>query len=182
MAASSRGYNARGVVVADLLECLVQISALGETVGRLERLVEVFPDSSWRHCGDEREGSSALDALACIVLYEDSLDESLRTVLARTPPGDVTAASRSLQAGGRHDDRSAAAMLARFAAQRRSTLAILTHCSAEDLSRTLADPLRGSLQVADLVALTLANDTDRIGQIRTRLFRQASHPPTQGDS
>ena len=73
-------------------------------------------------------------------------------------------------------------MLARFAAQRRSTLAILARCSAEDLSRTLEDPLRGSLQVADLVALTLANDTDHIGQIRERLFSQATNSPTQGDA
>ncbi len=52
-----------------------------------------------------------------------------------------------------------------FCTRRAATVAVLEQCSAEQLNRTGAEPSRGQMTVADLVALMLAHDTDCLGEL-----------------
>ena len=52
-----------------------------------------------------------------------------------------------------------------FAARRAETVRVLERCSADQLNRIGIEPLRGPMTVADVVAVMLAHDTDRIGDL-----------------
>jgi hypothetical protein len=45
---------------------------------------------------------------------------------------------------------------------------VLEACSADQLNRIGIEPSRGPMTVADLVAVMLAHDTDRLGELVTR--------------
>jgi hypothetical protein len=129
--------------MADLLECLIQIKALSHSIARLERLVADAPEAV-------RPGVDAV--LDRLLDAERAYAAALRVVAAAGSP--TTAAASRLE---------------RFTAARRAVLAALQQYSAADLGRAVDWPGRPGTSVADLVAIMLARDTERIGEIRRRV-------------
>lgn len=164
--------------MADLLECLVQIRALAETVGRLTRLAAAFPAEAWSHHEPTWPGGSALDIVARMseeeLVTKRRLQDSLRR---RAPRGRQSSAP----AGSRACCPDNASPLDRFAENRRDNLLLLSACSAEDLALRVADPARGEFHIADLVAEMLAHDTDHLGEILRRLSSTVEVAPTDGE-
>ena len=148
--------------VADLLECLIQIKGLADTPRRLaQRAAEFaaaspFPDEA---AGRAREIAGLL--LAAETRFRRALSSMLaldRPALERLPDAHTTDAP-----GDSPGDCQRT-----FAAERAETVGVLEACSAEQLNRIGLDPLRGPMTVADLVAVMLAHDTDRVGDLITR--------------
>jgi hypothetical protein len=125
--------------MADLLECLIQIKALEQSIGRIERIVPAIPPGS-------RAGADALVA---------GLIEAERAC-ARVGLGRET-----VNAAG-----ASAPAVDVFIAERRANLAVLQASTAADLGRHIDWPGRPGTTLADLVAIMLANDTDRIGDLQ----------------
>lgn len=125
--------------MADLLECLIQLKALEHSLDRLERFVSAAPAAAHPH----------VDALMDRLIEAE--DAYARALLCREPVRDPS---------------GCATRLGRFAAVRRATLSVLQGYSAEELGRPVAWPGRPRTSVADLVAIMLAHDTERIGEIR----------------
>lgn len=125
--------------MADLLECLIQLKALEHSLDRLERFVAAAPAT----------GDSHVDAVM------DGLIEAehayARTLSCREPA---------------RDGRGSTPKLRWFAALRRETLTVLQGYSAEELARPVTWAGRPRTSVADLVAIMLAHDTERIGEIQ----------------
>ena len=164
--------------MADLLECLVQIRALAETVGRLTRLAAAFPGEAWSRHGTAWPDGSALDVLARMTEEEIAVGVRLWDSLTPLSPrrSRPTAPERSLACSP-----DTAHTLDRFAAQRRNTLELLGACSANDLALKVPDPERAEFQVADLVAEMLARDTDHLGEIFQRLSSTVAFKSTDGE-
>lgn len=131
--------------MADLLECLIQIKALGEALdtatgtrsvaGRIS--AEMDDAAVWRRMLEaERRYAEALGA-----------GTGVRPVMPAEEPG--TAAARE-----------------EFAERRRTHLAMLSHCSAAQLGGSVEWPGRPATTVADIVAIMLANDTEALGELR----------------
>ena len=127
--------------MADLLECLIQLKALEHSLDRLERFV------------------AAAAAAAAVYPHVDAAMDGLieaehayaRTLGCREPVCDSS---------------EYATRLGRFAAVRRATLTVLHGYSAEELGRPVTWAGRPRTSVADLVAIMLAHDTERIGEIQ----------------
>jgi len=137
--------------MADLLECLIQIKALAETLeiaagtraasGRAVAETERVP--IWQRLADaERRYAAAL-----------GLDAHAQPAAATDAAGELTAR-------------------AAFAARRRAILAFLNRCTASQLADRIEWPGRRSTTVADLVAIMLANDTERLGERRQADLRR----------
>jgi hypothetical protein len=129
--------------VADLLECLIQLKALGHSIDRLERFAAVVPAAV------RPKADAILDRL---LEAEQAYAEAL---------------------GGRglvRPTATAVTRVATFAAARRATFDRLQGYSAEQLGRPVDWPGRPATSVADLVAIMLAHDTELIGELR-RLAR-----------
>ena len=132
--------------MADLLECLIQIKALGEPLGMVTLSVSagmspemetVTISDVWRRMADaERHYANALG----------------------TEPG------ARAEFAARHE--RAAVAREEFVAGRRSNLATLNGCTAAQLAGSIEWPGRPSTTVADLVAIMLANDTEVLGELR----------------
>jgi hypothetical protein len=125
--------------VADLLECLIQIKALGHSISRLERFVAGAPPA-------------ARDAVGA--------------VLQRLLEAEGAYGRAGLGAAAAFPECQAAGRLAQFVALRRAHLVVLERLSAEELGRIVDWPGRPGTSVADLVAMMLAHDTERIGEIQ----------------
>jgi hypothetical protein len=154
--------------MADLLECLLQIKALRETLGRLEDLVGAVPAARW----DIRPAPQTwapLEVVAHLADVELVHGVRLRQVLTMERPPLLAVDPRVLAV--RADYRSWALPLAldRFAVRRVETLELLDSCRADELERFGVHPRRGAMTVADLVAFMLTHDIDHLGQIRERL-------------
>ena len=131
--------------MADLLECLIQLKALELSINRLERFVGAAPAAARANV------DAVLDRLL------DAEDAYARAL------------------SGLHPTRRAGApatRLGQFAAARRAALDLLQRYSAEELGRAVDWPGRPGTSAADLVAIMLAHDTERIGDIQ-RLLRGA---------
>ena len=132
--------------MADLLECLIQIKALRETLALAETgtlsISENVPADMERvrvwqvMCEAERRYAQALGT-----------DAGVRRGAASVS-GEVADARKA------------------FLERRRANLAMLSDCGAAPLAGPVAWPGRPSTTVADLVAIMLANDTEVLGDLR----------------
>jgi len=125
--------------MADLLEGLIQIKALTHSITRLERWVAEAPAETHR----------------TVAALLERLVEAERAY-ARDGLGLAVEGA----AGGPTSPMDA------FRRMRQANLAVLEACSADALGRRVDWPGRPGTSVADLVAIMLAHDTERIGEIR----------------
>ncbi len=130
--------------MADLLECLIQIKALGEA------LAGPSCDSS----GESADGELAR-VWERMADAERRYANALGTRLAGGPPP------------ARSQEGAAAASVV-FASLRRANLEMLDRCTAAQLSALVDWPGRPSTTVADLVAIMLAHDTALLAVLRQR--------------
>jgi len=127
--------------MADLLECLIQIKALRETLEKVASLSGNAPAAAdgvgvWNRMADaERSYAAALG----------------------------TAAGETSPAGGVSDEARRV-----FVALRHANLSALERCTASQLAGPIIWPGRRSTTVADLVAIMLAHDTEALGHLRGR--------------
>jgi hypothetical protein len=141
--------------VADLLECVIQMKGLADTPRRLsQRVAEALAASP-------SNGTIARSVAAELAAAEPRFRACLDLMLAGDRPRLPVAA------GGRPSDaaESIGELEQRFARARQDSVAVLERCSARDLNRVGVDPSRGSMTVADLVAVMLAHDTDQLGRL-----------------
>ena len=154
--------------MADLLECVLQIKALGETPARVEELVRAAPAARW--AVRPRPGTWApVEVLAHLADAELFHGTRLRLMLTSGRAFLQPFEGAQLAERARYLGWAPQLAFARFAGRRGETLDLLSSCSAEDLARVGVHPVRGEMSVADLVALMLAHDTDHVGQMRERL-------------
>ncbi len=158
--------------MSDLLECLLQIKGLRETMERLSSLLNTVDESRWtqRAPGGGPSAGELLDLLAEI---ESVHAEWLRLMLTTSRPALTALDQRGLIERARRRGRGVRDGLDAFLVARRGNLELLDRCSAADLSRTAAHPARREITVADLVAVMLARDAERVGEIR-RILSVAS--------
>lgn len=151
--------------MADLLECLIQIKGLADTPRRLaKRTAEAVsgapsPPGVARHARD----------VACrLLVAEREFRDSLERMLSDDRPA-VTGLDTVGASGAAGAARGSLGECERaFAAERAETVRVLEACSADQLNRIGIEPSRGPMTVADLVAVMLAHDTDRLGELVTR--------------
>jgi hypothetical protein len=144
--------------VADLLECLVQIRALKETARRLDALLGRFPFPLWMR----RSAAGVWSASETVAHLSDAelfFGTRLRLILTVERPRLVAF----------YADWPPLLALSRFRTRREESLELLERCSAADLERVGVGTEHGVTTVADLVATTLAHDTDHLGEIREQL-------------
>jgi len=132
--------------MADLLECLIQVKALRETLGMVMpgHSATISPDTGpvtasgvWQRMAEaERRYAAALGT-----------DAGIR-------PGITSLAEHS------------ESPLEEFVRLRQVNLARLEGCTAAQLAGPVEWPGRRSTTVADLVAIMLASDTDVLGALR----------------
>jgi hypothetical protein len=125
--------------VADLLECVIQIKALENSIERLGRFVAAAP-------ADVRAQVEAL--------------------VGRLAAAERVYARAGLGLEGEDGPLPPAPALDAFVAERRANLRILEACTADQLGGLAPWPGRPGTTVADLVAIMLANDTDMIGELQ----------------
>lgn len=161
--------------MADLLECLIQIKGVADTPRRLERLAlgdfagepPRLPSASgagrasrWSSAGRPSAAEVARGLAAMETWFQQCLSAMLEVDRPALP---------EMPAHPSNDETTATEeWLARFGAQRATTVARLDACSAEQLNRVGMDPSRGPMTVADLVAVMLAHDTDALGALVAR--------------
>ena len=143
--------------MADLLECLIQIKALGETLdvatrsipaGSSPELARVTGPGVWAEMAEtERRYSTALGTEA-------------GTRISKAPASGDSPHAREA-----------------FVEQRRANLVMLEGCSAARLAGPVEWPGRPSTTVADLVAIMLANDTEVLGELRRARLDPSSRNP-----
>lgn len=155
-------------VMADLLECLVQIKALAETPRRLHDLAQSADPAAWILKPAPRTWAP-IEVLAHLADAELFSASRLRLMLTAERPTLEAWDQEALAARSNYLTWPLERALARFAGRRASNLELLHTCSAEELARVGVHRHRGPITVADLVALMLAHDTAHTGQIRTRL-------------
>ena len=133
--------------MADLLECVIQIKALGETLEWVTRMKGGADTSAcWVRLAEaERRYAFALGT-----------DTAPRTHVAADVPGTMPP---------RED----------FLERRRANLAMLNGCTAALLGGQVDWPGRRSTKVADLVAIMLAHDTEVLGELRRARRSPACH-------
>ncbi len=142
--------------MADLLECLIQIKALCET---LEMVAPFIPAT--RSPESERVTVSGV--------WQHMAEAERRYAAALGTDGPV-------QPGSASTAGSAAGWIAEFAQLRGANLATLEACTADQLAGFVGWPGRPLTTVADLVAIMLANDTEVLGELR-RACRHPSSAP-----
>jgi len=153
--------------MADLLECLLQIKGLRETADRVAALVKSVDANRWNHAPGPDEASAA-DLLVRLAEIEILHGVWLRLMLASARPALPIFDEHGLVNLGRcHWEAKEA--LERFLVRRHDNLELLDTCSANDLCRTGVHPIRRDMTIADLVALMLATDVERLGEIRRAL-------------
>jgi hypothetical protein len=148
--------------VADLLECLIQIKGVADTPRRLaQRVADALDTSPSREVAERHARQVTWRLLAAEQRFHDSLSLMLsrdrptvfQLAVCETP-GDPLGSLGDCQE--------------QFAARRAETVRALDMCSADQLNRIGIEPSRGPMTVADLVAVMLAHDTDRLGELIIR--------------
>ena len=134
--------------MADLLECLIQIKALGET---LERAMVA--------CSISSRTPAETESVTISGLWRELAEAERRYTAALATTGGA-ALDVQMQGGGTASHRE------EFIARRLANLERLNHYSAVELAGPVEWPGRPSTTVADLVAIMLANDTDLLGHSR----------------
>jgi len=136
--------------VADLLECLIQISALRETVAGVRGLATVSTTPAARD--EVRRGVMAL--LEAEARWQTCLRAILPASLTATlvvPPPAATDLADLCDA---------------FERARLSTHAVLNACSGVDLAAAGTIEGRPRATAADVVAMMLAGDIEAVGELR----------------
>ena len=146
--------------MADLLECVLQIKGLRETTDRLSDLVKRAEPSRLGLTPRDRTIPPVADLLRRLADGEADHGAWLRSTLG------VPAPYESFHDDGMFDGFDVFGLYTRFLRRRGQNLELLDRCSAADLSRTGAHPVRGTMTVADMVALMLAADFDSLAEIR----------------
>jgi uncharacterized damage-inducible protein DinB len=154
--------------MADLLECLLQIKALRETLGRLKHLADAAPAANWG-IRPAPQVWAPVEVVAHLADMELVFGVRVRQILTMERPGLLSVDPPALAMRADYTNWSLALALDRFLRRRAETLELLDSCSASELERIGVHPRRGDMTVADLVALMLAHDIDHVGQIRERL-------------
>lgn len=154
--------------MADLLECLLQIKGLRETADRLAALATTVDARRWIE-PPPFGGPSASDLLAQLAEIEMVHGAWLRLMLASLRPALAAFEDRDLLGVARRHAWGVTQALDQFLAYRRDNLDLLDRCSAADLARTGLHATRREMTVADLIAVMLASDTQRVGEIRRAL-------------
>jgi hypothetical protein len=151
--------------VADLLECLIQIKGLADTPRRLaQRTAEAVSASPT----PEEAVHRACEVACRLLLAEREFRGSLSRVLAHDRPMlPALDTLDTIDTAGISPDPIGGCERA-FAAERAETVRLLEACSADQLNRIGIEPSRGPMTIADLVAVMLAHDTDRLGELVTR--------------
>jgi hypothetical protein len=165
---TGRSVLEHGGRVADLLECLIQISALRETPTRLLMLVRAFSQERWT-VRQAEDSWAPVDSVAYLAELETEWGLRLRLMLEADRPRFEAIDEAGLARGVLGLDRDPAAAIARFRSRRLANLERLERCSAADLARAALITPRGETTVADLVAMMLANDVEHVGRIRRGL-------------
>lgn len=155
--------------MADLLECLIQIRALGETAPRLQRLLAACPPPAWQR-PEPNGGPPPAERLAELVKQERAVARQLLTVF-RCNAGEPLA-----QGEERAGVTSPHELVATFAALRNCTLGVLAARSAAELGAPLPGSPSNGPVLADLVARMVATDTQILGEIRAALEESAGTP------
>jgi hypothetical protein len=132
--------------MADLLECLIQIKALGEALA----LAETGAPSM-----SENEPASMQRVPVWQLMYE-----------AERRYAEALGAETGVRAEMPASELGTAAARDEFAGRRRANLAMLSNCSAAKLGGTVEWPGRPATTLADLVAIMLASDTEVLGELR----------------
>jgi hypothetical protein len=148
--------------VADLLECLIQIKGLADTPRRLALRSAHAASGALSPEDALRRGREAAFRL---LMAERKFRDNLSLMLSHDQPKlrDLPAADAVDHPAVGLDDCESA-----FAAARAETVRLLEACSADQLNRIGIEPSRGPMTVADLVAVMLAHDTDRLGDLVAR--------------
>ncbi len=154
--------------MADLLECLLQIKGLRETVDRVTALAGHVREDRW-NAAAEPGGPTARELLARLADLEGVYGSWLRLMIAAERPILPPIEEAALAALARFRDWTSAVALDRFVARRSDNLELLDRCSADDLARVAEHPVRRRLTVADVVATMLASDFERLAAIRRAL-------------
>jgi hypothetical protein len=141
--------------MADLLECVIQIKALRETLAAMPELVS-GPIPA-RNLPEMRPDTMP-------GLWERMADAERRYALALGVAGGDIVRSGEDETAARSD----------FAALRGANMDRLEHCAADELAGFVEWAGRPSTTVADLVAIMLANDTDVLGEVRCAHPREPS--------
>lgn len=165
--------------MADLLECLLQIKALHETPRRLREAAERASAAAW-NVRPAPGVWTPLEVAAHLADLELVFGVRLRQILTVDRPFLQPLDPDALAVRAGYAGWPLAVALERFARRRAETLELLDGCSAIDLERPGLHPRRGTMTVADTVALMLAHDIDHLGQIRERLGLFTAQP-SQGD-
>jgi hypothetical protein len=127
--------------MADLLECVIQITALREALATAM---------------DARSTSSLMSAqVQGVPVWQRMAGAERRYAIAL-----------GTGIAGGMDPAPPDAGPAAFAALRRANLARLDRCTSAQLAGLVEWPGRPSTTVADLVAIMLANDTEELGELR----------------
>jgi hypothetical protein len=158
--------------MADLLECVIQLKALGETIPRLDELLRRYPLPLWLRRPADGVWSPA-EVAAHLADTELFFATELRLILTAEQPRLEPFDQDRLAARAAYRDWPPLLALSRLRTRRLENLELLESCSADELARAGRHPGRGVLSVADLVADALAHDTVHTGQIRDRLERAA---------
>jgi DinB superfamily len=156
--------------MADLLECLLQIKGLRETMDRIAALVAGVEPNRWS-VAPTSDTPTAGELLAQLADLELLYGGWLRQ-MAGSPHQPVLqpVEKQTVAALSRFRRWTAADALDRFLRRRRDNLELLDACTAEDLARVATHPVRRKLTVADVVATMLASDFDGIAEIRRAML------------
>ncbi len=93
----------------------------------------------------------------------------IRLILTSERPALPAFDQRALAERAAYLSWTPAAALERFRVRRGETVELRASCSAAELERVGVHPRRRDVNVADLVAIMLAHDTDHLAQMRARL-------------
>jgi hypothetical protein len=143
--------------MADLLECLIQIKGLADTPRRLATRVRTALATG--------AGRDVARVAARLALAEARFASCLALMLAEDRPALPSLDLSTLDVD---PSRPVGDWLQDFGWRRGHLVGRLDRCSAEDLGRVGFEPSRGPMTVADLVAVMLAHDTDRLGDLAGR--------------
>jgi hypothetical protein len=155
--------------VADLLECVLQIKGLRETLARVQA-----------RAGTVREQPAATPAvtaqLRLLLAAEARWQAFLAATLGEPARRRLEQAARGLPEDAGHDrqeEPGPGELVGAFTRARLATLCLLDNASADDLAAAGDLAGRGRTTVADCVALMLAHDTDRLGDMPRATSRSA---------
>jgi uncharacterized damage-inducible protein DinB len=154
--------------VADLLECLIQIRALAGSPDRVRELTRQHAVAFWQRAPSHSVWSP-LEIVAHLADVELLWGVRLRAMLTLDRPPLSLLDGAALARRAHYQSWPLERALERFTVRRADTLELLASCDAAELNREGVHPRRGTLTIADMVAVMLAHDTDHIGQIRVRL-------------